>query len=1770
MGPEPRRPASVRTSRGLPRAFIVAMTLWMALSLTLIPSSTLGAPACALVPQLRDVTINQGLGSYPKLVQGKETLVRAYLSLPSCASSTNAIRIVGGALTVRAGTLTNTVQAPFPSQLIPYPLISPNYKTTPPVDSPGDPKWVVPGSFLDPSGATGFNVTFSITISYQSAANGTSFGPTQQTPALTKFPGTTTDIGKTVERETNPLRVLVVPVGNAALNYASQYSTAANEQVQLAMQTISRTFPVADGTGELTATTGGVRFTVDPTLIDIRSVLDTDGLFCLRGSSFDSPIKAQLQTLAQEWETENPGLQIDVAVAVIDPAISKGGVCAQGLAVAGSTYTSTAGLAVARMVPDQGGATLAMEIAHALGMVPAGRGRAGDPSHSPVTAADAGSNRGYNVRNRSFLADDRTALYNSGTGFTNTSTLMEQLDYQFLLCALGGSTTTDCANPGLVGNNVPSGPRFVMSGTVAPSGLSIVDLVVAYSANVPGTPPGTSGPFTLQQINVPTSGPPGVIRTDFVPVSFGGTHHGDGPHAAGVFDVAVPFNADADRIEFRNGATVLRTFDASEVPELTSFDVTPAGESNYTESDIDDESPAVSPDGEWIAWTEDPGGEDLSQIEVGPIDDSSAAVELTDPNPSFSNQSQYEPAWRADGEALALISDGDLWIVDVDTSSGTPVFSNLTFVTGYDEIDGVGLFTNHPSWSPDGSQIAFDADGAIFVVDAVEDATGDETQLTFTGDASYPSWSMTDGDARIAYQRTPPVFVALAGTLMSYVEPVVEEQTGPASHGGNHFLVTSADDVNDGVCNATHCSLREAIIAANSTTNLPAAPDQILFGVGTGPITIQPTSALPTISDPAFIDGTSQPGWVDVPIVVLDGDLSTASDGLVVTAGDSEIRGLVISGWTDPSFFGNGIVLRTNGGNVIAGNYVGLDSGGISADPNDNGIRIESSANTIGGSTIADRNVISGNQNAGNNGAGIIVSLGGANVVAGNYIGTDAAGTGALANNIGMLVSSSAGNTIGGLTPAERNVISGNDIVNLFIGGSTATGNDVVGNYIGPSADGDVALGNAGAGIRSRSPNNFIGGDIAGAGNVISGNAGGGIEFAGDATGSPTGNVVQRNLIGVAADGTTPMPNSGQGIGMSHGNNDIGGVGGNGNVIAYNASRGIFVASGTGSSILGNSIHDNGGLGIDLPPLGVTGNDAGDGDTGANGLQNFPVLSSATDNGATATIGGSLNSVASQTYRIEFFRNAICDASGNGEGKAFIGSQDVTTDAGGNASFTAVLAAPDVAAGDRITATATDPTGSTSEFSACLTATGDPASFEVNSSADTTDPSGCTVSQCTLREAMTRANAEAGTDTITFDIPGSGPHVISLSTSLPTITQGVVIDGTSQPGYAVGFPQVHIAGAAVGGGSVGIDIGASGVTIRGLVVAEFADAGIVVNGANVVIEANLIGGVEQGNGGHGVLLESGSQIAVGGPTAAQANEISENGGAGIAVLEGADFNPLRGNSIHDNGGLGIDLGADLVADGVTPNDSLDADDGGNDEMNFPRILTVTFDGAETTITGDLDSEDALATPTIDLYSNSSCDPTGNGEGEAFEGSTTIPVGLDENGHGDWTIVADGDLSTTILTATASDVTPQTSEFSRASCRMRRALTVNTTDDDDDGACTVAHCSLREAILRANAEPNGEGADVISFNIPGVATPTAPHVIGVGAPLPEITETVAIDGTTEPDFQPVTDVPIVQIDGAALTDDTTSGLVLSIGTSSIRRTVDDELPGRRDPHRVGRQ
>jgi hypothetical protein len=191
---------------------------------------------------------------------------------------------------------------------------------------------------------------------------------------------------------------------------------------------------------------------------------------------------------------------------------------------------------------------------------------------------------------------------------------------------------------------------------------------------------------------------------------------------------------------------------------------------------------------------------------------------------------------------------------------------------------------------------------------------------------------------------------------------------------------------------------------------------------------------------------------------------------------------------------------------------------------------------------------------------------------------------------------------------------------------------------------------------------------------VISGNIGSGIVITGVAAGSD-GNRLLGNFIGTDAIGTAAIPNTVDGIHVFANQTTIGGAGtGAGNVVAFNGAVGVNIAAGIGNTIRANAIFANGGPGIDLAGDGVTPNDAGDGDTGANNLQNFPVLTSARLIAGTLTVNGTLNSAASSTFGLDFYTSASCDSSGNGQGTTYLGATTVTTDGAGNASFTAPFA----------------------------------------------------------------------------------------------------------------------------------------------------------------------------------------------------------------------------------------------------------------------------------------------------------------------------------------------------------------------------------------------------------------------------------------------------------------------------------------------------------------
>ena len=541
-------------------------------------------------------------------------------------------------------------------------------------------------------------------------------------------------------------------------------------------------------------------------------------------------------------------------------------------------------------------------------------------------------------------------------------------------------------------------------------------------------------------------------------------------------------------------------------------------------------------------------------------------------------------------------------------------------------------------------------------------------------------------------------------------------------------------------------SLREAITNANA---IPGT-DTITFSIpGPGIKLINLLTPLPEITEPVAIDASTQPGFAGAPLIELNGDNIPLGTGLLITGGNTTVRGLAIGGFNFA-----GIVLRSGNNNLIQGNYIGIDATGTQPRPNHTGLLLtDSSNNIIGGTTAAARNVISGN------GEGINIESPG-NTVQGNLIGTDFTGTKKIGNIFG--INANIPNTlIGGVTPGARNVISGNgasgvsfggngsklqgnfigtDITgtqplsnggggvisgtNALIGGDVPEARNVIsgnvgfanvvlgvspfgpgaivqGNYIGTDVTGTRALSQTtGFGIVIVGSNNLIGGLVPGAQNVISGNLSG-IQVGSFSSQQAQGNVIQGNLIGLNALGTGPLPNSQFGIGFIDAfNNTVGGTqSGAANKIAFNGQEGVASLGGSRMSVRGNSIFSNGRLGIDLGSDGLTANDPADADEGANNLQNFPVLTSVTSVGNNTTIQGTLNSTANKTFQIDFYSNAALDPSGHGEGAVYFGTTSVNTDANGNATINANFPAA-LGSGRVITATATDENGNTSEFSA--------------------------------------------------------------------------------------------------------------------------------------------------------------------------------------------------------------------------------------------------------------------------------------------------------------------------------------------------------------------------------------------------------------------------------------------------------------------------------------
>jgi trimeric autotransporter adhesin len=864
------------------------------------------------------------------------------------------------------------------------------------------------------------------------------------------------------------------------------------------------------------------------------------------------------------------------------------------------------------------------------------------------------------------------------------------------------------------------------------------------------------------------------------------------------------------------------------------------------------------------------------------------------------------------------------------------------------------------------------------------------------------------------------------------------------------FTVNSANDVDDGICNAAHCSLREAINASNQ--NYPGLYNQnnIIFNIaGTGLHTIQPATPLPTITRDVMIDATTQPGYTTgAPVIELNGSNVVApiledKVGIHISLSEqypSIIRGFVING-----FAYAGVMIERARYYRVQTNFIGTNAAGTEAVPNGYGVVLRNTFSTfIGGMDANQGNVISGNTADGINiQDDDSVHGSGSNRVLGNYIGLNAAGTAALGNGgNGILVDESQGTSIG--EPAwagGKNIISGNALNGIYLKNLNDEYTTIRKNFIGTDVSGTTLLGNGLNGIL-------------------------------------VDNAVQVQ-IGYAQRGDSA------------------------NIIAGNGQNGIQYLGATSiqTDISWNSFFDNTGLAIELGSDGVTPNDNLDTDTGPSTLQNYPMLTKALASPTQGiNITGTLHSQPNTPYAIDFFSSPSCDPSGYGEGKNYVASGFVTTDASGNATFL-VHSNFGQTPGQYITALASKSRMSIpgygshdmSEFSACIQSL-DAAhigyTFTVNTTNDVNDGV-CDDAHCSFREAIIQAFISIGQDNILFNIPGQGQHTISLSTeSLPGLLNSVIIDGTSQPGYA-GTPLIVIAGTNPA--YCNLKITADFNVIRGLVMSgdcflyvdgddniiqgnyfgtnAAGSAGIWVQGGGLLVEGyrNIIGGtnpVERnivvaseggfkvrgnhnrvqgnyvgvdvtgqivlGNNLSGIVIE-GDDNLIGGTTPGAGNIVAGGKYVGVKLPYGDGINNgILGNSIFANTLNGIDLDGHTV-NSARLNDPGDVDDGPNHFQNGPLLDLAAKNGSLFSIKGTLNST-ADSTFRLEFFASPACDIWGFGEGQIYLGFTNVTTGADGNVAFETELPVDV-LPGYAITATATDADNNTSEFSACTTFM---------------------------------------------------------------------------------------------------------------------------------------
>lgn len=523
---------------------------------------------------------------------------------------------------------------------------------------------------------------------------------------------------------------------------------------------------------------------------------------------------------------------------------------------------------------------------------------------------------------------------------------------------------------------------------------------------------------------------------------------------------------------------------------------------------------------------------------------------------------------------------------------------------------------------------------------------------------------------------TTPTIINVLTALPGLMVPGTTIQ-GPNLHDSSVLVLDGNQGAYHGLeIRANNCAIKKLTIANFGN-----------YGISVWPPTGDPVTGL-------LITGNKIGNMV--PLGIIDkpngGGIKLWNTASSVIGGDTNADRNVIAGNT-----GYGIYILDSATNVVRGNYIGVKDDGLTALPNSSGVYVSNSTgNTIGGSTAGRRNVISGNTSNG------VYVVGNENVVMGNYVGTDISGTVAIPNgNIGVRIGNggeavSSGNIIGGSAAGQGNLISGNGSYGIQAVVSDLT--TIQGNTIGLDASKTAAIPNLFGISLSSALNNFIGGTVAGAGNVIAGNTRQGIFVAeGCINTSVRGNFIGVNSLGQA------FGNGMDGIKVQFASDtNIGGIDDPyENIIAHNGGNGIELESAY-AKVMGNKIYENAELGIDAlrqtNQQGVTPNDPDESDN----IQNFPIIKRVSfPSPGKVLISVEVPTLEDEGLDVFFFASDSCDPSGHGEGQVYLGYVP-TIAVGGLAKFVINLTLPD--AFMFYTATAWGPSMGQSEFSACASA----------------------------------------------------------------------------------------------------------------------------------------------------------------------------------------------------------------------------------------------------------------------------------------------------------------------------------------------------------------------------------------------------------------------------------------------------------------------------------